>query len=233
MFDMKAIRMYHRRVDARLASRGKRFDGKRWDFNDKHDKLGRFAPKSGGSSSGKTAEEMSKSDIKVKGPGESKKHIEAYLKAHPEAEKQIRADAKKYGDALKRVKQFQKTHPDAGYGTYNMLTGELDNPSDGYCLTFHQNYKVGDEFGGYDDETYAMMTAVTKHELGSEDVYIGFYGNPEISFNCKNYQQAKKYCIEHNQHSIYDAKRHCLWKNTEGWDESHNPIKGEGSHKDD
>ena len=228
MIDRKAIKKYHGRVDARLAARGVEFDGHRYDFNDKHDKLGRFAPKSGGSS-GKSAEEMTKSDIKVNGPKETKKYIESYLKAHPDAEKTVRADAKKYADALQRVKRFQKDHPDAGYGTYNMLTGELENPSDGYCLTFHQNHEIGNEFGGYDDETYAMMAAVAKHELGSKDVYIGFFGNPEISFNCKNYQQAKRYCVEHNQNSIYDAKRHCLWIN-ENWDESTNPIKGEGSN---
>ena len=176
---------------------------------------------------------MGKGDIKVRGPKESKKHIDSYLKAHPEAKKQIEADAKKYSDALQRVKDFQKEHPDAGYGTYNLKTGELQNPEDGYCLTFHQNKEIGNEFGAYDDKTYAMMAAVTKHELGSGDVYIGFFGNPEISFNCKDYQKAKRFCVEHNQHSIYDAKKHVLWVNTEGWDEKYNPIRGEGSHKDD
>ena len=230
MIDPKAVRRYHKRVDARLKERGVSPDGKyRFDFNDKHDKLGRFAPKQGGSS--KTAEEMGKSDIKVHGPGGTKKYISEYIKAHPDAKKQIKSDAKKYSDALQRVKNFQKEHPSAEDGTYNLKTGELQNPKDGYCVTFHQNHKIGDEFGGYDDKTYAMMAAVTKHELGSEDVYIGFFGNPEISFNCKDYQKAKKFCVEHNQHSIYDAKTHRLWVNREGWDEKLNPIKGEGSNK--
>lgn len=232
MIDRKAIRRYHRRVDARLGARGIRFDGYRYDFNDKHDKLGRFAPKSGGIG-GKTAEEMTKADIKVRGPKESKRYISSYLKAHPEARKQIMADARKYADAMKKVKDFQKEHPDAEAGTYSAATGKMVDVKDGYCVTFHQNYEVGNEYGGYDDKTYAMMAAVTKHELGSDDVYIGFFGNPEISFNCKDYQQAKKFCVAHNQHSIFDAKRHCLWVNTEGWDETYNPIRGEGSHKDD
>lgn len=228
MIDMDAIKRYHKRMDARLKKRGVSLDGIfRFDFNEKHDKLGRFAPKGGGSA--KTAEEMGKGDIKVHGPKEAKKHIDSYLKAHPEARKQIESDAKKYADALQRVKNFQKDHPEAEAGTYNMVTGELQNPSDGYCLTFHQNHEIGNEFGGYDDKTYAMMAAIAKHELGSDDVFIGFYGNPEISFNCKNYQQAKKYCVEHNQRSIYDAKMHVLWMN-DSWDESHNPIKGEGSN---
>ena len=232
MIDKKAIRRYHKRVDERLSKRGVQFDGNRYDFNDKHDKLGRFAPKSGGGSGTKTAEEMRNSDIKVRGPKDSKKHIESYLKEHPEAEKQIRSDAKKYSDALQKVKKFQEDHPNAEYGTYSASTGEVVDVNSGYCVTFHQNHEIGNEYGAYDDETYAMMAAVTKHELGSDDVYIGFYGNPEISFNCKDYQHAKRFCVEHNQHSIYDAKRHCLWINSE-WDESLNPIRGEGSHKDD
>jgi len=229
--DRKAIKRYHRRVDERLAKRGKTFDGHRYDFNDKHDKLGRFAPKSGGSSGVKTAEDMTGEDIKVHGPSESKNHVAAYIKAHPEAEKQIRDDAKKYADAMQRVMKFREEHPDAINASYNASTGKIEDVNSGYCVTFHQNHKIGDEYGAYDDETYAMMIAVTKHELGSDEVYIGNFGNPEISFNCKDYQHAKRFCIEHNQHSIYDAKRGVLWKNP-NWDESMNPIKGEGSNKD-
>lgn len=233
MIDKKAIKKYHVRMDARLKKRGVSIeDIRRFDFNDKHDKLGRFAPKSGGSG-GKTAEEMTKADIRVHGPKESRKHIDAYIKAHPEAKKQIMSDAKKYKDAMQKVKNFQKEHPDAEAGTYSASDGKLVDVKDGYCVTFHQNHEIGNEYGGYDDKTYALMAAVTKHELGSDDVYIGYFGNPEISFNCKDYQKAKKFCIEHNQHSIYDAKKHQLWVNTEGWDEKYNPIRGEGSHKDD
>lgn len=219
MVDKEAINRYRERRDARL--------GGRLDFNDKHDKLGRFAPKSGGSS--KTAEEMTKADIKVKGPKGSKEYISSYLKGHPKDAHKIKMDAKKYADALSRVRNFQKDHPDAKDGTYNMLTGELENPTEGYCLTFHQNHKIGDEFGGYDDKTYAMMAAIAKHELGSDDVYIGYFGNPEISFNCKNYQQAKKYCVAHNQYSLYDAKMGREWVN-DVWDEEKNPIRGRGTN---
>ena len=173
---------------------------------------------------------MTKADIKVKGPKDSKKYISDYLKAHPKASKQIKADARKYSDAMRKVKNFQKEHPDAEAGTYSAATGKLVDVNDGYCVTFHQNYEIGNEYGGYDDETYAMMAAVAKNELGSDDVYIGFFGNPEISFNCKDYQKAKKFCVEHNQHSIYDAKTHQIWINREGWDEKYNPIKGEGSN---
>lgn len=227
MLDVDAIKRYHKRVDKRLDKRGVKFDGHRYDFNEKHDKLGRFAPKSGGGA--KTAEEMTKADIKVNGPKESKKYIQSYLKAHPDAEKQIRSDAKKYKDAMQKVRNFQKENPNAEAGTYSAADGKMVDVNDGYCVTFHQNHEIGNEYGGYDDETYAMMAAVAKHELGSDDVYIGYFGNPEISFNCKDYQKAKKFCVEHNQNSIYDAKKHCLWIN-DCWDEKTNPIKGEGSN---
>ncbi len=231
MVDVEAIKRYHKRVDARLAGRGIRFCGFRYDINEKHDKLGRFAPKNG-SGGGKTAEEMTKADIKVKGPKDSQRFVKQYMKAHPEAKKQIEADAKKYADAMQKVKNFMKDHPNAEAGTYSAETGKPVNLQSGYCATFHQNHKVGDEYGGYDDKTYAMMCAITKHELGSDDVYIGFFGNPEISFNCKDYQKAKKFCIEHNQHSIFDAKTHHLWENSDNWEEQFNPIKGLGSNKD-
>jgi len=226
MFDAKAIQQYHKRRAARLEERGIRLD-----FNSKHDDLGRFAPKQGGSA--KTAEEMTKADIAVKGPKGSKAYIDSYLKAHPKDRAKIKRDAKKYAKAMSMVRNFQKDHPNAEAGTYSAATGKLVDVKDGYCVTFHQNHKVGDEYGGYDDKTYAMMAAITKHELGSDDVYIGYFGNPEISFNCKDYQKAKRFCVEHNQHSIYDAKTHRLWRNKKGWDETLNPIRGEGSHKDD
>lgn len=229
MIDRKAVKQYHRRVDERLAERGKTFEGHRYDFNDKHDKLGRFAPKSGGSSGTKTAEEMSRADVKANGPKEAKQYVKSYLKAHPEAKKQIYADAKKYSDALERVRSFRAEHPGAEDGTYNMKTGELQNPTSGYCLTFHQNLGIGKELDGYDEKTYALMTAITKHELGSDDVYIGNFGNPEISFKCNDYQKAKRFCIEHNQYSIWDAKTSREWMN-DLWEEETNPIKGRGSN---
>ena len=68
MIDKKAIKRYHKRVDKRLAERGMRFDGYRFDFNDKHDENGRFAPKDGAGSSGgggKTASQLK--DVKPRG----------------------------------------------------------------------------------------------------------------------------------------------------------------------
>jgi len=223
MIDNDPIIRYYERRRKRLEARGIRTD-----FNDKHDKLGRFAPKQGGSA--KTAEEMTKADIVVRGPKDSKAYIHSYLKSHPKDRAKIKKDAKKYANAMSMVKNFQKEHPNAEAGTYSASTGELVDVKSGYCVTFHQNYQIGNEYGGYDDETYAMMAAVTKHELGSEDVYIGYFGNPEISFNCKDYQKAKKFCIEHNQHSIFDAKTHKLWENEDNWDELFNPIRGMGSN---
>ena len=229
MADVKAIHRYHKRVDDRLAARGIKFDGNRWEENDHpRAKNGQFTNGSG-SSEVKSAEEMTKADVKVNGPKDAKKHIDAYMREHPEAAKEIKADAKKYADALGKVKRFREEHPDAEDGTYNLLTGELQNPTDGYCLTFHQNLGIGKELDGYDAETYAMMTAVTKHELQSDDVYIGFFGNPEISFNCKDYKHAKRYCVEHNQYSLYDAKMGREWIN-DLWDEKTNPIRGRGSN---
>lgn len=56
MIDKRAIRRYHKRVDARLAARGKRFDGNRWE-EDKHPRAkdGKFA--SGSGSSGTSSKE--------------------------------------------------------------------------------------------------------------------------------------------------------------------------------
>ena len=236
MVDKKAIHRYHKRVDKRLATRGLRFDGNRWEEN-KHprSKDGKFTSGSGGNGEAKTNDAarrtktsatMTRADIKVAGPKESKAYIASYFKAHPEVKK----EAAKYKDVLDNVVQFRSRFPEAeDEHSYDAVTGKEVDVSSGHCVTFHQNYRIGDEYGGYDSETYAAMCAIAMHELGAEHCYIGYFGNPEISFNCPDKETARRFAIEHNQHSVFDAETFELWENP-NWDESTNPIKGKGSN---
>ena len=229
MIDKKAVKRYHARVDARLACRGIKFDGNRWEENaHPRDKDGRFT--SGGGS--EKAETGTKSGVKgsggafssriqVDGPKGSKKFAEGYFKDHPEVKK----EAKKYKGVLDKVKNFREQNPDAEDGTYSATTGKRIDLTDGFCVTFHQNLKADDPFGGYTDEDYANMCAIAKNELGSDDVNIGFFGNPEVSFHCKDAKKAQKFAIEHNQHSVYNVADDDLWINPY-YNRRTNPIEG-------
>lgn len=175
-------------------------------FNPYHGKDGRFTSANGAASftyaPGKGGAAASgASPIKVNGPKDSKEYAERYLSDHPEVAKEV----EKYKNVLHDVQNFQKNHPDAVEGTYNAVTGELVNLTGGYAVTFHQNLTKDDPFGGYDSDTYAKMCAIAKHQLGSDDVNIGFFGNAEVSFNCASKEQAMKFAVEHNQHSIFDC----------------------------
>lgn len=161
------------------------------------------------------------SPIKVNGPKEAKEYADRYIAEHPEVAK----DVKKYKNVLNDVQNFQKDHPDAEDGTYSAVTGELANPSDGFAVTFHQNQSIDNPYGGYDSDTYAKMCAVAKHQLGSEDVFIGYFGNAEVSFNCASKEQAMKFATEHNQHSIFDCTAFEVIVNKK-YDPSTNPIEG-------
>ena len=68
------------------------------------------------------------------------------------------------------------------------------------------------------------MCAVAKKRLGSKDTYIGFFGNPEVSFHCDDIEKAMSFAIEHNQQSIYDVVKDRTIKNP-FYDKSKNPIK--------
>jgi len=246
MIDKKAIRRYHKRVDARLAARGKRFDGNRWEENDHpRAKDGKFTSGSGShggkpkdavhhsdpserggtgkkqSAGSKSWQEMTKADVKVNGPSESKKYVEAYFKEHPEVAK----EAEKYKSVLSNVRDFKDKFPDAeNYNSYDAVTGKKVNASSGYCVTFHQNYELGNEYGAYDDDTYAALCAIAINELKPEHMYIGYYDTIEISFNCPDSDKARAFAIEHNQHSVYSPETDSYWYNPY-YDKKTNPLR--------
>lgn len=157
----------------------------------------------------------------VSGPKGAKDYIARYIEAHPEIEK----EAKKYRDVLQKVKNFEKENPGAPDGTYSATTGKMVADLPRYCVTFHQNLKENDPFGGYTDDDYAKMCAIAARELGSKDVYIGYFGNPEVSFSCNDKKKAIAFMKEHNQYSIYDSAAEREIKNPD-YDRKHNPIKG-------
>lgn len=230
MIDKKAIKRYRVRRDSRLKKRGLRLD-EEWE-EDKHPRAkdGKFTSgsgESGGSGdSVKKSQEMTRADIKVNGPSGTKDFIKAYYQKHPEVKK----DAEKYRGVFDNVVNFRKKFPNAkDEHSYDAVTGEEVNVDHGHCVTFHQNYKIGDEYGKYDADSYADMCAIAMHELGAERCYIGYFGNPEISFNCPDKETARRFAIEHNQHSVFDAENFDLWENPY-WDERTNPIKGKGSN---
>lgn len=189
--------------------------------NPYHGKDGRFTSANGAVTFGYPGKGGAASPIKVNGPKESKEYADAYIAKHPEVAK----DVEKYKNVLSDVQNFQKDHPGAEDGTYSAVTGELVNPTGGFAVTFHQNLTKDNPYGGYDSDTYAKMCAVAKHQLGSEDVYIGFFGNAEVSFNCASKEQAMKFATEHNQHSIFDCTEFEVVVN-KSYNPSTNPIEG-------
>lgn len=160
--------------------------------------------------------------IKIDGPSHTREYIDEYVGKHPEIVK----EAKKYEGVLDTIKNFRKLYPDAPDGTYSATTGKPVKIDSGYSVTFHQNYTLENPYGAYDSHTYALMCAIAKKELGSEDVYIGVFGNPEVSFNCKDKEKAIRFAIEHNQHSIYNCKTGKILKNTTKYNKKTNPIEG-------
>lgn len=149
--------------------------------------------------------------VQVLGPLDSERYAMEYAKEHPE----VLENAKLYLEVRKAVMHFQETHPDAEDGTYSATTGELVPPEEipGACVTFHQNLAADDPFGGYTDEIYALMCAIAKRELGCKDVYIGYFGNAEVSFQCPDRQKALDFAVIHNQHSVYDPETDTLYVN--------------------
>ena len=232
MVDRKAIERYHRRVNQRLAKRGVRLDGERWE-EDKHPRAkdGKFTSGNGVSSETSISREPPSAskkvqNININGPKETKAFIESYFSKHPE----VKNEVKKYKDVFENVTKFTERFPNAeDENSYDPITGEKVDVSSGFCVTFHQNFEIGNEFGAYDSDTYAAMCAISMNELGAERCYIGYFGNPEISFNCPDEETAKRFAIEHNQHSVFNAATFELWENPY-WDENTNPIKGKGSN---
>lgn len=207
-------------------------------FNPYHGKDGRFSSASGGGATSFTIrtkdpnkqhladkammrEAMRTTSIAVNGPSETKAFVDDYIKKHPE----VAEEAKKYKDVLENVKNFQKNNPNAEAGTYSAVTGELVNPSSGFAVTFHQNKTANNPYGDYDSDTYAKMCAITKRETGSKDVYIGFFGNAEVSFNCSSPGKAMEFAVKHNQNSIYNCSRDETVYNKK-YNRKTNPIEG-------
>lgn len=230
MIDRKAIKRYHARVDERLACRGIKFDGNRLEEGDHpRDENGRFASGSGVKDKNESKKKLKVEEtsdvknpsIKVNGPSGTKRFVKEYFKNNPE----LKVEAKKYKGVLDKVKNFREQNPDAEDGTYSATTGKKIDLIDGFCVTFHQNLKADDPFGGYDDEDYANMCAIAKKELGADDVNIGYFGNPEVSFHCKDKEVAQKFAIEHNQHSVYNVVDGDLWINPY-YNRKTNPIEG-------
>lgn len=227
MVDKKAIHRYHKRMDKRLAARGVRFDGNRWEEN-KHprSKDGKFTSGSGGSGGEEkpkenrqpTGQKVKPARVELDGPAKSKAYAADYAKKHPE----IDEDAKKFKGILGKVRNFQAGED----GSYSATTGKRLDLTDGFCVTFHQNLEIGNEYGAYDDETYARMCAISKKELGSSDVYIGYYGNPEVSFNCPDEKTAMAFAVRHNQKSIYNCKTGKTILNKH-YNPETNPIEGD------
>lgn len=159
--------------------------------------------------------------MKVGGPKGAKRFIRDYFRKNPDVAQQ----ATKYMDVRRKVQDFLKDHPNAeNFNTYDAETGEVKNIENGFCVTFHQNNTPDDPLGGYSDEDYAALCAIAAHELGADGVNIGYYGNPEVSFVCQDEAAAKRFAVEHNQQSIYNASTGRTLKNRQ-YKEKLNPIR--------
>lgn len=160
-------------------------------------------------------------EMKVAGPKGARKFIKDYFERNPEVAKEV----PKYMGVRKQVADFLKDHPEAqNFNTYDAKTGEVKPISKGFCVTFHQNNTPDDPLGGYSDEDYAGLCAIAVHELGAPGVNIGYYGNPEVSFECQSEEVAKRFAVEHNQQSIYNASTGRTLKNKQ-YRPEHNPIR--------
>ena len=159
-------------------------------------------------------------EVQCDGTGETKRFIAQYRDKNPDFD--LDEEAKKYKDVLSKVRNFSKDNPDAEDGTYDAITGEKKETS-GYCVTFHQNKEIGNEYGDYDDETYAQMVAITMRELGVDSVNIGYFGNPEVSFDCPDKETAMRFAVKQNQHSVFNSNSYKLLMN-KAYSKSTNPI---------
>ena len=68
------------------------------------------------------------------------------------------------------------------------------------------------------------MCVVAMKDLGTDSVFIGYYGNPEVSFTCNAPEKAMKFAVEHNQESVYDAEIRKTMVNP-FYDKKTNPIR--------
>ena len=170
------------------------------------------------------ADVVEDTEIVVAGPQATKEFIEAYVREHPD----IIWDAFDYDFYFEIVQYFTEKYPEAeNYNTYYLSETGYDEAemSAGYCVTFHQNLTADDPYGGYTLEEYAVMIAIAMRELEAEAVYLGYFGNPEISFLCMDKEKALRFAVQHNQNSIYCVSTEETLVNPK-WDSSLNPIRG-------
>lgn len=133
--------------------------------------------------------------------------------------------------ALKGVMSKLETYRDKDEGTYDFVTGEPVDLSDGYMVTFHQNeadenghYKS--HFGKYTPEEYDKLAFEFARD-NDAIVYIGVYDNePEISFKVKTKVQARELAEKYNQDSYWDNEKGKLRMNRKR-DKAQNPMQGE------
>ena len=163
-------------------------------------------------------------EMLVAGPLMSRECIESYVREHPE----IIWEISDYLFAYDTVRTFAEKNPEAeNYNTYTVTEDgysvkEMDS---GYCVTFHQNLSENQPFDGYTAEEYAAMVAISLRELGTDDVNVGYFGNPEISFTCMDKEKALRFAIQHNQNSVYCVSTDETLENPK-WDRNLNPIRG-------
>ena len=162
-----------------------------------------------------------KATMEVGGPKAARDYFRKYFQENPDVAQQ----ATKYMDVRKKVANFLTDHPEAeNFNTYDYKTGKVKPIESGFCVTFHQNNSADDPLGGYTDQDYANLCAIAAHELGTDEVNIGYYGNPEVSFVCQDEAAAKSFAVRHNQQSVYNANTGRTLKNKE-WRKDLNPIR--------
>ena len=136
-----------------------------------------------------------------------------------------------YNNKLKGVMNTLETYRGKPEGTYDFLTGDPVNLTDGYMVTFHQNeadenghYKS--HFGRYTSDEYDEEARKFALENDAE-VFIGVYDDePEISFKVKTLEQALRLGREHNQKSIWDnAEGDVIPIEEEYYDKKKNPMR--------
>lgn len=154
---------------------------------------------------------------------------------------------KTYSKQANTVTQLKKENPELkakltgtinmleGYrgkpeGTYNLLTGEMVNLSDGFMVTFHQNeadenghYKS--HFGRYTSDEYDRIAYLFAMDNDAE-VFVGVFDNePEISFKVKTKAQAQDLMFKYNQKSIWDNEVGDVIENTITYNPKENPMQ--------
>jgi len=171
-----------------------------------------------------TFADVADTEVLVAGPQMTRQFIENYVREHPDIIWNVFGFLYYY----EVVQYFADMFPDAeNYNTYYIdengyQTAEMDS---GFCVTFHQNLSADNPFGGYTAQEYAFMIAITIQELDAEAVYVGYFGNPEISFLCMDKEKALRFAVQHNQNSIYCVSTDETPVNP-NWDSTLNPIRG-------